>query len=44
VLGLVGFALAASRRHGVPGAFGLNTVQQPHRTTRRTWSDLQLGV
>ena len=40
----VGFALAAPRRQGVPGTFGLDPIQQPHRTPRRTRSDLQFGV
>jgi hypothetical protein len=29
VLGLVGFALAATRGHGVSGALGLDAVEQP---------------
>jgi hypothetical protein len=31
VLGLVGFALAATRGHGVPRAFTLDAVEQPDR-------------
>ncbi len=31
VFGFVGLALAASRGDGVPGAFGLYSVEQPHR-------------
>ena len=34
VFGLVGFALAASGCHGVPGAVGLDAVEQPHRAPR----------
>jgi hypothetical protein len=34
VFGLVGFALAASRGHGVSGAFGLDAVEQPDGATR----------
>ena len=44
VFGLVGFALAASRRHGVAGAFGLDSVEQPHRTARRARRDAEFGV
>jgi hypothetical protein len=40
----VGFALAAPRDQGVSGAFGLDSVEQPHRTARRARGDLQFGV
>jgi hypothetical protein len=39
VVGLVGFALAASRRHGVSGASGLDAVEQPDGATRRAGCD-----
>ena len=32
VFGFVGFALAVPGGHGVPGAVGLDSVEQPHRT------------
>lgn len=35
MLGLVSFALAMPKRHGLPGAPGLNAIEQPHRTARR---------
>ena len=44
VLGAVRFALAASRRHRVPGPVGLNAIEQPDRTPRRARRDLQLGL
>jgi hypothetical protein len=34
VFDLVGLALAASRDQGVPGALGLDAVEQPHRAAR----------
>jgi hypothetical protein len=44
VVGLVGFALAASRGHGVSDTLGLDPIQQPYRTARRARSDLKFGV
>ena len=41
VVGLVGLALAPSRGHGVPGAVGLDAIEQPHRAPRRARCDLQ---
>ncbi len=40
VFGLVGLALAPPRGHGVPGAVGLDSVEQPHRTPGRARGDL----
>jgi hypothetical protein len=34
VFELVGFALAASRCHGVAGALGLHAVEEPHGAAR----------
>ena len=34
VFGLVGLAFAPPRCHGVAGAAGLDSVEQPHRTPR----------
>jgi hypothetical protein len=44
MLEAVSFALAAPGRQGVPSTLGLDPIQQPHRTPRRTRSDLQFGV
>ena len=44
VFGLVCFAFAASRCHGVSGAFGLDSVEQPHRAARRAGRHAELGV
>jgi hypothetical protein len=44
VLRLVGFALAASGCHGVPGAFGLDAIEQPDGATRRAGCDQEFGV
>jgi hypothetical protein len=44
VLGAVRFALAASRRHRVPGPLGLDAIEQPDRTPWRARRDPQLGV
>jgi hypothetical protein len=44
VLGLVGFALAASGGDGVAGSFGLDSVEQPDRAAWRAWGGLEFGV
>jgi len=44
VFGLVCLAFAPPRGHGVSGAVGLDSVEQPHRTPRRARRDPQLGV
>jgi hypothetical protein len=44
VFKLMGFALAPSGSGRGPGAFGLNSVQQPYRTPGRARGDLQFGV
>jgi hypothetical protein len=40
----VGFALAVSGCHGVPGAFGLDAIEQPDGATRRAGCDQEFGV
>ena len=44
VFGLVGFALAPPGGHGVPGAVGLDSVEQPYRAPGRARGDAQFGV
>jgi hypothetical protein len=44
VFGPVRLVLAVARSHGMSDAFGLNAVEQPHRTPRRARGDLQFGV
>ena len=44
VFGAVRFALAASRRHRVPGPLGLDAVEQPDRAPWRARRDPQLGL
>jgi hypothetical protein len=44
MLGLVCFALAVSGCHGVPGAFGLDAIEQPDGATRRARGDQEFGV
>jgi hypothetical protein len=38
------FAFALARGHGIPGAHGLDAVEQPHRAARRARGDLELRV
>jgi hypothetical protein len=38
------FALAMSRCHGVPGALGLDPIEQPHGAAGRAGSYLEFGV
>jgi len=40
----VSLALAAPGSQGVSGSFGLDPIQQPHRTARRTRRDLKFSV
>jgi hypothetical protein len=40
----MGFAFAVPESHGVPGALGLDAVEQPHRTPRRARRDAQFGM
>jgi hypothetical protein len=44
VLGLVGFALAPAGDRGVPGALGLDAIQQPHWAPRRARGDPEFVV
>jgi hypothetical protein len=44
VFGLVGLAFAASWRHGVSGPFGLDSVEQPHWTSRGARRHPEFGV
>jgi hypothetical protein len=41
---LVGFALASAGVCGVSGTVGLDAVEQPHRTPRGAWGDLEFDV
>jgi hypothetical protein len=40
VFDFVGVAFASSGCHGVPGAFRLDSVEQPYRTPWRAWGEL----
>ena len=40
----MGLALAVPGGHGVAGAFGLDAIEQPHRTPGRARGDPEFGV